>query len=160
MPSELSSPLTFRSKVDLWLPLMFLVISVRVLWPVPARVMSGGDVPWMNLLMPLVLLALYSWLVRGTRYEVDDRSLTVRAPLTRAVVPLDSIYKLRRSATLLAAPALSLDRIEVLASKGPYVVVSPREKLAFIRAIRERNAAVALEGLPVPDETPPRRTAV
>jgi hypothetical protein len=136
----------FRTKVDwFWLVLLG-AICVRLLWPVPAH-LRGGEVPWSNLLLPLLLVGLHVALVRTIRYDVDDAALTVRSLWMTSVVPLQSISKLRRTRTLLAAPAMSLDRIEVVASKGPYCVISPSDKAAFVRAIRARVPHVVVEGL-------------
>ncbi|MEZ5288422.1 MAG: PH domain-containing protein [Vicinamibacterales bacterium] len=58
-----------------------------------------------------------------------------------------AIRTLRASCTLLASPALSLNRIEVLASPGPYVVISPADRAGFLRDILSRALQIRLEGL-------------
>ena len=125
----------FRSKVDWLFPAIIAGIAVRVLWPVPAHVGAGGDIPWPNVIVAVALVGLFALLVRSIRYEVDSDALVIRQAGFRSSIPIASIYKLRRTHTLFAAPAMSLDRIEVLASQGSYVVISPRDKHAFIRAI-------------------------
>jgi hypothetical protein len=139
--------MTFRSKVDAWFVAIPILVAVRLLWPVPGHLRAGGDIPWTNLIVSVVLLVFFYLLTRSIRYEISDEALIVHQPLFKGVIPLASIYKLRATRSILAAPALSLDRIEVLASKGPYVVISPRDKDAFVRAIRQRVPGVQLEGL-------------
>jgi hypothetical protein len=138
---------TFRSKVDWFYVAIPIAITVRVLWPVPAHLRAGGAIPWTNLLFPIGLIAFFWFLARSIRYDVTDEALVVHQLFSRGIIPLASIYKLRATRTLLAAPALSLDRIEVLASKGPYAVVSPLDKAGFVRAIQARVPALQLEGL-------------
>jgi hypothetical protein len=138
---------TFRSKVDAWFVALPILIALRLLWPVPGHLRAGGQIPWTNLIMPVVLLLFFYLLTRSIRYEITDDALIVHQPLFKCVIPLATIYKLRASRSLLSAPALSLDRIEILASKGPYVVISPRDKTGFVRAIQQRVPNVQLEGL-------------
>lgn len=138
---------TFRSKIDWFFVAIPAVVAIRLLWPVPAHLRAGGDIPWPNLLTPLLLAAFFVWLARSIRYEIRDDALIVHQPIVNAEIPLASIYKLRATRSVLAAPALSLDRMEVLASKGPFVVISPKDKAAFVRAIRARVPTVIVEGL-------------
>jgi uncharacterized protein YcbX len=64
----------------------------------------------------------------------------------RIHVPLKSVTALRASRSLLSAPALSLDRIEV-SYGSKRVVISPRDRIAFVAAMKQRVPNVQLEGL-------------
>jgi hypothetical protein len=94
-----------------------------------------------------VPISLLIWNLVSTHYVVTEDSLLVRCLLFRKTVVLASVRTLRASRDLRASPALSMDRIEVLYDDGS-VLVSPKDKTAFIRAIRARAPSVMIEELP------------
>ena len=92
-------------------------------------------------------LGLMMWNLLSTYYVVSGDALSVRCLLIRKTVPLASVTMLRASRDFRSSPALSLDRIEVLYGNDS-VLVSPKEKTAFIRALRARKPSIAIEELP------------
>lgn len=138
---------TFRSKIGIgyWALVGWLTIQLVVR---PAtRVVSGEPVSPTSFVIAAVLLGGLAWLAWVTRYDVTDEAVVIHGGIVRGRVPIDSISRLRATGTLLAAPALSLDRIEILSSRGPYAVISPADKAGFVAAVRARNPKVELEGL-------------
>ncbi len=133
----------FESKVDTW----YFVVMAGVLLlsgfiAVPA--MLAGK--WWTGIFLGAGPALLIWNWRSTSYVVSSDTLAVRCLLLRKKIPLATVTALRASRDLRSSPALSLDRIEVLSS-GASVLVSPKDKAAFIRAIRRAQPAVIVEGL-------------
>jgi hypothetical protein len=137
---------TFRSKVDgSFIAVAILVIGVGLVGAYAAA--TAGTV-----LMPAVVtlpaIALVLWIWRSTRYVVTDTSLLVRCAFIRIAVPLATITRLQRTSTMLSAPALSFDRLEVQHSAGS-VVISPADRDRFIAAMTTRNPGVDVEGAQV-----------
>jgi hypothetical protein len=89
---------------------------------------------------------LVFWIFTTTRYEVSNEALTVRSGPFRWVLPLHTIQSLSASRSLLSSPALSLDRIAI-GHTGGVLLISPRHKGAFVRAVRSGAPAVAVRGL-------------
>ena len=48
----------------------------------------------------------------------------------------------------ISAPALSLDRVEIVHADGT-LLISPADKAGFVQTILERVPAIVVEGLPV-----------
>jgi hypothetical protein len=135
---------TFRSKVDVWFMVVVgVVIGSGVAGALAAAAAGTSLVPAV-IILPIVGLVLWMW--RSTRYIVTDASLLVQCAFTKASVPLADITAVRRSSTALAAPALSLDRIEVQHTAG-LVVISPAKRDRFIEAITARNPRVDVTGV-------------
>jgi hypothetical protein len=136
----------YRSRIDPWL---LAVIGVPALALPVLAVMSAADGSWARTVFFAVVASLLAWILAGTSYEVTDDALVVRSAFLRWTVPLASVRSLRATHNPLSAPALSLDRIEVRHDRG-YLLVSPREKSAFVREIAARAPGLRIEGLPGP----------
>ncbi len=105
------------------------------------RVWAGHPVDLLDFGGVALMSALTLWICRTTYYVVTADDLLVRSSPFRKTVPLKSISALRGTRSARRGPALSLDRIEVLYG-AKSLVVSPRDKPGFVRAIVERTPAV------------------
>ncbi len=90
-------------------------------------------------------IALIAWLYVSTEYTVTDEGLRVRSGPLFYRVDARKIERVRPTRTILSAPALSLDRLEVSGAFGS-VVVSPADKHGFIRALQSVAPHIRLEG--------------
>ena len=135
---------TFRSKVDgLFLVSAGVVVAVSIAAALGAAATGTGVLP---ALVMLPGVALVFWIWRSTRYVVTETSLVVTCGLGKSSVPLAAITALRRTSTVLAAPALSLDRLEVQHAEG-VVVVSPAERERFVALVTARNPRIDVSGV-------------
>jgi hypothetical protein len=136
---------TFRSKVDGWFIAVAAVIT-------GVGIISGFSAASLGTVLPVVvalpIVGSVLWIWRSTRYVVTDTSLRVRCGFMETAVPLADITGLRRTSTVLAAPALSLDRLEVRHAGGA-VVISPVRREQFVAAITSRNPLVDVAGVAV-----------
>ena len=109
----------FASKVDAWLAVLMLGGGVLALLAVAPAIggsfaRSAGAAQLLGVAAVLLLsLLLPAWLLLGTRYSLTDDALKVRAGPFRWTVPLAEISSVRPSRSILSAPALSLDRIQI-----------------------------------------------
>ena len=94
-------------------------------------------------LLPAALV-IANWL--STSYVISSDTLTIRCLSFRWTIPLTTITALRASSDVRSSPALSRNRIEIVYKTGS-VLVSPRDRQAFIRAIRRGQPTVAVEGV-------------
>jgi uncharacterized membrane protein YdbT with pleckstrin-like domain len=90
-------------------------------------------------------MALIVWLYVSTEYTVTDEGLRVRSGPIYSRVDAKRIDCVRPTRTILSAPALSLDRLEVRGAFGS-VVVSPADKRAFVRALKDVAPQMRIEG--------------
>jgi Bacterial PH domain len=136
----------FRSKIDPGL-VVILAVGLGWMWFWVARRCWSGQVPdALDLFSVAAASALIVWSLCGTYYAVTADDLIVHAGPFRRTVPLHSISSLRATRDRRQAPALSLDRIEVRYDSRR-VLVSPRDRTGFVRAILERARGVELIGV-------------
>lgn len=135
-------PRQFASKVDWWL----VVVLFSPLVLIGALVLSGIVEPWI-LGVVLAPQLLVTWVVARTSYSVGEDALVARSGPFRFEVPVASIRSLAASRSALSSPAMSLDRIAV-DHTGGRLLVSPRNKAGFVRAVLAVAPAVTVSGLP------------
>jgi hypothetical protein len=149
MPVERAAQL-FKSKVDRWVVAVFGSAMLVVLLTVGSIVATQPRVSglnWVLLILPLALgIGLPVWLFATTSYTIDAESLMVRAGPMTWVVPLKSITRIEATNSILSAPALSMDRLAVSYGLGEEVVISPKEKVAFVEALARAGVVAAKTG--------------
>lgn len=98
---------------------------------------------WIGLL-PLFLLSAYIFhLFLNTYYVIEDRTLTIRCGLFfRKMIEIDSIKKVTPTNLMMSAPAVSLDRLEILYNKFDSVLISPKDKEGFVQHLKSINPGI------------------
>jgi hypothetical protein len=137
----------FESKVDLWLVAVIVAsFALPVVLAISNAMRSGLSGAALMLLIGVVPPALLvGFVFRNTYYVVTDEAIIANC-LFRRTMPLASVTSLRPTRNPLSAPALSLDRIEILSGSGSRLLVSPKDRDAFVRAVVSRAPRTALEG--------------
>lgn len=117
-----------KSKVDNWFrvvvliialaPFMFLLIENIVFWPMLA--ICG------------LCVAFMVWLYLATKYVISGDVLTIHAGLYKVSTPIAEITSITETNNALASPAFSLDRLEVNYGEGKIILISPKDKAAFL----------------------------
>ncbi|MEZ5417755.1 MAG: PH domain-containing protein [Vicinamibacterales bacterium] len=137
----------YRSEIGWSFGLLYAFLMWRLGWPLTEAVLTGQSVAPGLLIASVVTLGGLAFLAATTSYTITGDALVVRCGLSRTVTALSAIQKIRASRTLLASPALSLNRLEVLASPGPSVVISPVQQSRFVHELMARAPQIQLEGL-------------
>jgi hypothetical protein len=130
----------FRSKISygIMLPLALIFTAVLLLMIV--------NKIWFMAVFILIIGLLITYCFVNTYYLIDGNSLVVRSGfLFNKTIPIQSIFEIRDTKSILSAPALSLDRIEVKYNKRDSVVISPKDKLHFIDELQKRNASIVFK---------------
>ena len=137
--------LNFKSKKDIWLAVsIWGVIILMFFMMITER----------NIVVYIVGIlnnALLLWLWFGTSYKIDDENLIVKNGPFKSTIDIKSIKKLRATKTLLAGPALSIDRIEIQYKRYDSVIVSPKEKNKFIESLLSKNKLIKVDDKLYPD---------
>jgi hypothetical protein len=137
----------FRSKIDIWLGggiLLGTLVSGAVAL---GLLFQKGSAAFA--IVPLMATGLSLWLLIDTWYCVTDTELIVHCGPFRSSVLISSIRAVRPTRTVLSAPALSLDRLEVTHAGGA-LIISPADKAGFIRALKERRGGVEVPHVEAP----------
>ena len=137
-----ATTLHFRSKIDGWIIGATALPVLIGLYPAWLAASEG------HIWVPLVVftpVALMGWGVSSPSYTVTDDLLEVRCMWLTELIPLGSVRSLHPTRSLLSAPALSLDRIELVHTTGR-TLVSPRDREGFVASLRRRNPAITVHG--------------
>jgi hypothetical protein len=132
----------FPSKIDWWLGALLGGSAVPVgvaafrAFLAPAE---GG--PIVALVLLLIGCGLPLWVLSSTKYTIAAPLLLVRSGPFRWKIPLAEITKVTPTRNPLSSPALSLDRLRIEYGRGRVCMISPREKDAFLRELREKGAS-------------------
>jgi len=137
--------LRFRSKIDPWL-----IVPVGIGASIPAiigvgRLVAGRSGVGTSLILIGLAIAIASVCV--VSYTITDDMIIVQRGPFRSRMPLNRLRELRGTREAMAAPALSLDRIEIRTDRGLWLLVSPSDKDGFIRAIQARVPSVKAVGI-------------
>ncbi|MDZ7639876.1 MAG: PH domain-containing protein [Bryobacterales bacterium] len=94
----------------------------------------------------LPLVAWRQWRSLPCEYSFEKKLLVVRSGLLRVRIPLLAITLVSPSRSLASAPAWSLDRLEIRYGRTQRVVISPKEKAAFVGELEQRAPHLVREG--------------
>ncbi len=81
------------------------------------------------------------WLLAGTRYTLTDSDLRVRCGPFRWRVALAEILSVTPTRNPLSSPAPSLDRLCIEYGSGKSIMISPKDKEAFLDELELRRGA-------------------
>lgn len=132
----------FPSKLDGWLAVVVVVPAVAALGIAGALLVS--DMPAR---VPIAVLlgalggVLPLWVIGATRYTVGEGQLRIVSGPFRWRVALRDIRTVRPTRNPLSSPALSLDRLRIEYGAAKWIMVSPHDQEAFVRALRRHGAA-------------------
>ncbi len=132
----------FRSKVGLELlaPLVILMTTVVVL------LMMAGAYSWSILIIPVLTSIFITHMFLTTYYTIEGDVLSVRCGfLMHIKISIASITRIKETSDPASAPATSLDRLRIEYGNGKKVLISPKEKQAFIDKILSLNNVIEVK---------------
>jgi len=136
----------FKSAVDSWLYILAVslpLIVLRALTPTLADAQVSTVLYSVLAIAPLVLIP--AWLLVSTYYRVDSAIMRVQAGPFSWSIPLDQIRNVTAKRSLSAAPSLSANRLKIDYGRQRSILVSPKNRAAFIAAIGHQPADVLTE---------------
>src|SRR5699024_1682360 len=89
------------------------------------------NTPIMVYIIGVLTISLLLWLLFGTNYKIGDGRLKIKSGPFRSTVNIEDIKSMNATKTLLAGPALSVDRIEIFHKEYDLAIVSPKDKKEF-----------------------------
>jgi hypothetical protein len=130
-----------------------MVYKSKISWALlaPVILLLGGlslfiiiDRAWTTLLVILLTSGFITYLYTHTYYTIMDNVLSVSTGLGKLAIDIASIKAIEETNTVLSAPALSLDRIEIFYNRYDSVVISPPDKTVFIAHLKSINNHIEL----------------
>jgi hypothetical protein len=131
---------TYKSKIS---PGIY--ISIAVLPSAVACFMIAVNF-WPNVILIVLIAAFIAHMTLTTYYQVDGTNLIIKCGFFYSSnVNITTIRKIRETRNPLSAPATSLDRLEIMYNKYDVVMISPKEKQAFIQQLTNLNPAIEVQ---------------
>lgn len=134
----------YRSRIDAWLVVVLGVAMAVALGSVYPAITAGTAMAWAIAIVTVAIgVGLPLWLLLATHYTLDRQHLLVRSGPLNWRIPLRDITTISPSRSLLSSPALSLDRLRIDYKPHQSLMISPRDKAQFLRAIATAQQALA-----------------
>ena len=128
----------YRSKAGLEL-----VIPLVLVFVITGAVIISTPFSWAGVIILLFTAAFIVHLFLTTYYILEGNILRIRCGfLYNSQIDISSIRQISETNNPLSSPATSLDRLEIRYGQSNMVLISPREKQAFIREIQALNPGV------------------
>ncbi len=135
--------MTFHSKIDGWLLVVLIAAPMAPLFLGIARLFEGDPEGWIAIAAALFISALYA-LILPCKYTLHTDALEIRSGLCiHQRIRYQDIMGVEKSASILSAPALSLQRISIR-TRTAKILISPRDREHFMRLLQERIAAARI----------------
>ncbi|WP_343568227.1 PH domain-containing protein [Acinetobacter sp.] len=135
----------FRSKIDWWLLLIFVVITANIIFKIYQEVHHSSigtnfsHLMIYSLVILVILLPIFS-----TYYVVETNILVIKSLIFRWKINIDDITQIEPTHNPLSSPALSLDRLKISYMKNgriAKVMISPKDKEGFLNTLRNNPNA-------------------
>ncbi|QNX59438.1 PH domain-containing protein [Acinetobacter seifertii] len=131
----------FRSKIDWWLLLIFVVITANILMKIYEanhHYSLASNFPHLVIYSLIIFLI---WLpIFNTYYVVENNTLMIKSLVFRWKINIDDITQIEPTHNPLSSPALSLDRLKIYYMKNgrvAKVMISPKDKEGFLNTLRK-----------------------
>lgn len=145
LSDPLPEPRRYASKIDVWLALVLGAVVIVVV----VSMLATDTNLWVKVLA-IAPQGLVLWVLARTYYVITDVALEAHSGPFHWSIPLSAIRSLRASRNPLSSPALSTDRIAV-EHAGGLLLISPRQKAAFVHAMTVAVPGLQVAGLPGAD---------
>jgi hypothetical protein len=138
--NRLQDSVVFPSKLDTWLGVVLGTAVLASLGAAAGLLIAFGV---SRLFLALVFVGVGAllplWILSTTRYYVSRTDLYITSGPFRWRIPLHEIRDVTPTRNPLSSPALSLDRLRIDYGSGKSIMVSPRDREAFVARLMERR---------------------
>lgn len=130
----------YRSSISKGLIVFLIVVVTAVL--VTMLVLKA----WIGAIIDIGVIAFIAHLMATTYYIISGNILKVRSGIAiNVTIDISTITRIEPTDTMLSAPALSFDRLEVFYNRYDSVVISPKDKVGFIAKLQEINPGIVVK---------------
>jgi len=101
---------------------------------------------WSAIIFLLLPIAFVVYVFASIKYTIVDDHLEVSdGILIRTAIPIQNIKRIKKTRSLLSAPAASLDRIEITYNDNDYVIISPKHRIQFLQHLTSINPNIDID---------------
>jgi len=125
--------------------LLSIILNLLLIVPLFYHLFRGDK--WVLILL-FIALILMNILWFGTRYIIHQNYLTIYIGLKEfRSIRIEEIQSIRKCRSVSISPACSIDRIEIKYRGNKTILLSPRDKKAFIHELQNINPEIRLANL-------------
>ncbi|WET03778.1 PH domain-containing protein [Flavobacterium sp. YJ01] len=129
----------FKSKIDLWLAFLLIVIFGFAL------IQFAYEKKWIGLSFIFCVISFIIHMFTTTFYTIERDKLRIKCGfLIDFTIEIKNVKKISETFNVLSSPALSLDRLEILYGKYDTVLISPKDKKRFIEELKRINPEIEI----------------
>ena len=132
----------FVSKKDI---LYFLAIWGTILFISFSYLFGSESFGIIDGLIRFVIVGYLIWIWFRTRYKIEENILNIQCGGFNWKINIEEIRKIRKVKSIFAAPALSIDRLEILYGKYDVVSISPKNEDKFIELLLNENPQIPID---------------
>ena len=125
----------YKSKMDWWL---IIVISAVLCYPMIEGLLSKD---YLMFSVSFGALSLVFLMFKSIKYKIDGENLQV----WWTKIDIKSIKRIYATNNPLSSPALSLDRIAVVYNTYDEILISPKERKAFVEELLKINPNIEVK---------------
>ncbi|PID25469.1 PH domain-containing protein [Sporosarcina sp. P7] len=111
--------------------------------PVGWQIITYKSVP--GYIIGASILALLIWIWFGTGYKVEGELLKLKFGPYKSKVQIKEIKKISRTKSPFTAPALSVDRLDILFGKYDVINISPKNESELIHSLLAVNPNIQID---------------
>lgn len=134
----------FTAKKDaVYSVLVWLTVLVSLWMIVTEFSWSFSGIIW--LVTGTLILGLLLWFWFGTNYRITEGTLIIHNGPFRYRITVNEIHRIRKTKSILATPALSVDRLAVEYGKYMDVQISPQNEEEFVELLVRLNPDIQVD---------------
>ncbi|MDY8135377.1 PH domain-containing protein [Aquimarina sp. 2201CG5-10] len=127
---------------------MLVIIFLLFFIPVTFGVISNGINKEFYIITG-ILVPSYSFILFlffKTNYSVENNTLIIKCGfLFKKNIDINTIKTIKKTTSLLSSPAPSFDRIEIKYGKYDEIIISPRNKITFVKDLTSINPNIEID---------------
>ena len=95
------------------------------------------------IILLILVLAFITFLLTSIKYTIENQNLNIKAGfLINQNINIMNIESIKKSKNILSSPAASLDRIEIIENNKNSILISPKNKIEFIKELKKINPQI------------------
>ncbi len=121
--------------------ILFVIFAITI----PVAIFTGykdnfGIAFWFSFIILLLVDIFVLHLFLNTRYTIEDNLLKIQSGFFKEKpIEISEIKEIKKTNSIISAPAASFDRIEIKYKTFSTMIVSPKNKTEFIKHLMEIN---------------------
>jgi hypothetical protein len=130
----------YHSKIDSWIAVVLIGAMAFSVYIVLIALRTGSIAAILSAVPAAIIgVGLPLWLMKSTRYELDDCKLLVKCGPFKWTIAISEITTITPTSNPLSSPALSLNRIRIDYGTDKSLMISPKLESQFIDDIERRR---------------------